>query len=195
MPACFFIAFPKGASRMPFMPLPRSSRRTAFAMVIASLLAACADVGDYAAADIASGLARPSGTANAPTPPASPEEPRDWLFIHGTLNVRAEPNKNASIVRTLRHGDMVQLGPGDARGWARIYTGAVEDEYVYRASDLVRTTSPAAPATLSDAAASPGRGRRRSSAESGGYHLGPRGGCYTYTSSGRKRYVDRSNCR
>jgi hypothetical protein len=26
------------------------------------------------------------------------------------------------------------------------------------------------------------------------YHLGPRGGCYTYSSSGRKRYVDRSLC-
>lgn len=26
------------------------------------------------------------------------------------------------------------------------------------------------------------------------YHLGPRGGCYTYTSGGKKRYVDRSLC-
>lgn len=27
-----------------------------------------------------------------------------------------------------------------------------------------------------------------------GYYRGPRGGCYTYSSSGRKRYVDRSLC-
>jgi len=27
-----------------------------------------------------------------------------------------------------------------------------------------------------------------------GYYRGPRGGCYTYSSSGRKRYVDRSMC-
>lgn len=27
-----------------------------------------------------------------------------------------------------------------------------------------------------------------------GYYLGPRGGCYAYTSGGRKRYVDRSLC-
>jgi hypothetical protein len=26
------------------------------------------------------------------------------------------------------------------------------------------------------------------------YHLGPRGGCYTITPSGNKRYVDRSLC-
>lgn len=30
---------------------------------------------------------------------------------------------------------------------------------------------------------------------SSGYHTGSRGGCYTYTASGRKRYVDRSYCR
>jgi hypothetical protein len=27
------------------------------------------------------------------------------------------------------------------------------------------------------------------------YHLGPRGGCYTITSSGNKHYVDRSMCK
>jgi hypothetical protein len=27
-----------------------------------------------------------------------------------------------------------------------------------------------------------------------GYYTGPRGGCYTYSASGRKRYVDRSYC-
>lgn len=32
------------------------------------------------------------------------------------------------------------------------------------------------------------------SASSGGYYTGPRGGCYTYSRSGRKRYVDRSRC-
>lgn len=30
--------------------------------------------------------------------------------------------------------------------------------------------------------------------DDGMYHLGPRGGCYTYTSGGNKRYVDRSLC-
>lgn len=34
----------------------------------------------------------------------------------------------------------------------------------------------------------------RSSAASRGYFRGPRGGCYTYSGSGRKRYVARSLC-
>lgn len=33
------------------------------------------------------------------------------------------------------------------------------------------------------------------SSASRGYYTGSRGGCYTYTASGRKRYVDRSYCR
>ena len=36
---------------------------------------------------------------------------------------------------------------------------------------------------------------RRSSAASRGYYTGPRGGCYTYSASGRKRYVDHAYCR
>lgn len=35
---------------------------------------------------------------------------------------------------------------------------------------------------------------RTSGYSGGGYIRGPRGGCYTYSASGRKRYVDRSLC-
>jgi hypothetical protein len=125
---------------------------------------------------------RPSPTANA--------EQREWLYIHGTMNVRAEPDRDARIVRKLNRGDMVQLGPKDANGWARIYTGAAGDEFVYRASDAVRTRAPSAPQA---AAARSSSGRRRSG---GGrqLHVGPRGGCYYYNSNGNKTYVDRSEC-
>jgi len=34
----------------------------------------------------------------------------------------------------------------------------------------------------------------RANAASRGYYTGPRGGCYTYSASGRKRYVDHSFC-
>lgn len=34
----------------------------------------------------------------------------------------------------------------------------------------------------------------RSSGSSSGYQVGPRGGCYTYSGSGKKRYVDHSYC-
>lgn len=119
-------------------------------------------------------------------------ETREWFYIHGTLNVRTEPRKSGALVRTLRRGDYVQLGPKDASGWARLYSPGSEEGFVYRASDLVRRQAPSARSASSSGG---GGGSRRSSAESRGYYTGPRGGCYTYTRSGNKRYVDRSYCR
>lgn len=124
---------------------------------------------------------------------AAESETRDWLYIHGMLSVRAEPSRTAAILRTLQRGDFVQLGASDANGWARLYSPGSAEGYVYRASDLVRTRAPAAE-TVSRGIASTG-GQRRSSASSRGYYTGPRGGCYTYSASGRKRYVDHSYCR
>ena len=123
---------------------------------------------------------------------AAEAETREWLYIHGTLNVRAEPRGSATVVRTLRRGDYVQLGPKDANGWAALYTGGSTEGYVYRASDLVQRQSPAT-RSVAGSASSGGGGSRRSS---GGrvYHTGPRGGCYYYNSSGNKQYVDRSYC-
>ncbi|HEY0023226.1 MAG TPA: DUF4236 domain-containing protein [Longimicrobium sp.] len=114
---------------------------------------------------------------------------RDDFYVHGSMNVRSQPNKYAAVVRTLSRGDRVSLGPKDANGWAPLFDYAGRQTgFVYRASDLVRTQAP--PTRYSATAGS----SRRSSAESRGYYTGPRGGCYTYSSSGRKRYVDRSLC-
>jgi hypothetical protein len=113
-------------------------------------------------------------------------ETREWFYIHGALNVRSQPDKGAMKVRTLRRGDFVQLGPKDATGWAPLYNSGSTEGYVYRASELVQRQ---APATYTS-----GGGSRRSSSASRGYYTGPRGGCYTYTRSGNKRYVDRSYC-
>lgn len=114
---------------------------------------------------------------------------RDDLYVHGSMNVRSEANKHAAVVRTLSRGDRVTLGPKDANGWAPLFDYAGRQTgFVYRASDLVQTQVPAA------RSAAAGGTSRRSSAESRGYYTGPRGGCYTYSASGRKRYVDRSLC-
>jgi len=142
-------------------------------------------------------------SAPTPLPPpiygtnAPPAPTTDQLYIHEPLNVRSEPSKQGTALRTLPRGTAVRLGPKDANGWAPLYDFAGNaDGYVYRASDAVRsypaperTRSAPKPRSLSSG------GTRRSSAESRGYYTGPRGGCYTYTASGRKRYVDRSNCR
>lgn len=123
-------------------------------------------------------------------------ETREWFYIHGTLNVRAQPDKSADVVRTLRRGDYVQLAPKDANGWARLYSTGSAEGYVYRASELVRTQAPAVrstEATRRGVYSGGGGGSRRSS---GGrvYHTGPRGGCYYINGSGNKQYVDRSIC-
>lgn len=131
----------------------------------------------------------PTGSA-----PSSYQEPAERFYVHGTLNVRSGPGKDSPTVRTLSRGDAVLLGPKDANGWAELRTaGGAREGYVYRASGLVRSSPPSAspPGTASSGTSG---GGGRSSAADRGYYLGPRGGCYTYTSSGRKRYVDRSYC-
>lgn len=121
----------------------------------------------------------------------------DDLYIHESLNVRTDPNRHGSMVRTLTRGTAVKLGPKDANGWAPLYDAAGNREgYVYRASNAVRSY-PARQRPSSVSRASRGgssASTRRSSSESRGYYTGPRGGCYTYSASGRKRYVDHSFC-
>ncbi|HEX8431473.1 MAG TPA: DUF4236 domain-containing protein [Longimicrobium sp.] len=120
----------------------------------------------------------------------------DELYIHESLNVRTDPNRGSSKVRTLARGTVVLLGPKDANGWAPLYDSAGQREgYVYRASDAVRSyPAPQRPAKVRESSRRRSSASTRSSAESRGYYTGPRGGCYTYSASGRKRYVDHSNC-
>jgi uncharacterized protein YgiM (DUF1202 family) len=125
---------------------------------------------------------------------AATVEQTEGFYAHSTLHIRAEPKANASIVRTLARGDYMQLGARDGNGWAGLYTGGVREGYVYRASDAVRRSAPEAVTSSTPQSLTSSRGRRRSSAESRRYHRGLRGGCYFYTSSGRKEYVDRSLC-
>lgn len=110
-------------------------RNIAACLVLPVLLAGCRGADD------------PPSSQDPATPAASTApvtlETREWFYIHGTLNIRAEPNKDAELVRTLRSGDFVQLGPRDANGWAALYGGGAAEGFVYRASDLVRKQAPA----------------------------------------------------
>lgn len=138
------------------------------------------------------------------SPPSSPPlsiyetsaPPAPSADIHEPLNVRSEPNKQGATLRTLPRGSAVRLGPKDGNGWAPLYDYAGNAEgYVYRASDAVRSfPAPERTHSTPRARAASAGVRRRSPAESRGYYTGPRGGCYTYSASGRKRYVDRSYC-
>ncbi len=132
-----------------------------------------------------------SWTQPSVTTLSAPRQPQEWLYIHGTMNVRAEPRRDARVVRTLQRGDRVQLGPADANGWARVHGPGSPGGYLYRASDNVRAGAPAA--QLYGGSGASGSGRSRSSVGRT-YYRGPRGGCYYYSSSGRKQYVERSRC-
>jgi hypothetical protein len=133
---------------------------------------------------------------------STPAPPSETFHIHGEVNVRSGPGEEHPVVRTLSRGAAVQLGPADAKGWAELYAfGGTREGYIYRASGLVRATPPpddkrAEGSASSGSESTPRRARSsgRSSAGSRGYYTGPRGGCYTYTASGNKRYVDRSKC-
>lgn len=172
----------------------RNGARAGFGWMGLGLLvvvAICADV--WSDAGSGSSYSPPAYTPPAAAPaPAANDESGEWLYIHGRLNVRSEPDKDAPVVRTLSRGDLVRLGPKDANGWAPFYSGGSPEGYVYRASDRVRAGAPAAP---EPPARSSGGGSRRRSGGSRTYHTGPRGGCYYYSASGRKQYVDRSYCR
>jgi hypothetical protein len=116
---------------------------------------------------------------------SSEPQSSETMYVHGPLNVRSTPAPDGAVVSTLSPGALVRLGPKDENGWAPVYDMfGTREGYLYRASSLVQKEPPAEPARASP---------RRSSASSG-YHRGPRGGCYTYTASGNKRYVDRSLC-
>lgn len=119
------------------------------------------------------------------------------FYVHSAMNVRSGPGEEHPVLWTTKRGERVRLGPKDANGWAAVFLpgGArIPAGYLYRASDQVRSYAPRAASSTPRSAGSASRGARRSSAADRGYYTGPRGGCYTYSASGRKRYVDRSLC-
>ena len=115
------------------------------------------------------------------SPPATTQE---TFYLHGAMNVRSGPGTANPVTRTLEKGTRVVLGPKDASGWAEVFVAGAAAGYLYRGSDLVQRTPPPVQTYTS----APSRSRTN------GYYRGPRGGCYTYTSGGNKRYVDRSLC-
>lgn len=174
------------------MILPPPVGCGAGAIVLAIFVGFCAMVGGGGGSGSSGYTSTSVSTYASSSTAATPSSYTDAesFYAHSALNVRTLPGKSGAVVRTLARGDAIRLGAKDANGWARSYdtSGQVEG-YVYRASDAVRTT---APAVRSSYASSPTP--RRSSSGSSGYYTGPRGGCYTYSASGRKRYVDHSYC-
>jgi uncharacterized protein YraI len=108
-------------------------------------------------------------------------------YTTSAVRLREAPSAEARILTTMPQGSKVKIdgcthGGGE---WCAV-------EYkTYKGYAALRLLSVAYVAPEAVPVAS---GTTRPSAASRGYYRGPRGGCYTYTSSGRKRYVDRSLC-
>lgn len=128
-----------------------------------------------------------------------------------TLRLRAEPSPAATILTTIPAGAAVEIHSCEFEGgdWCSV-TYSRTDGYVaakyllLSAPKVLASTRATVSSSKSKATSSSSKSKavassskntpRRSSAESRGYYTGPRGGCYTYSASGRKRYVDRSYC-
>lgn len=132
--------------------------------------------------------------------------------------LRAAPQTTARSLATVGAGATVTLA-NCASGWCRTThdgrTGYVRGRYfrAERSNSSSTASASAAPGAQrrpsvgtrrTPAHGARAAGRRGSSAggsaprlpagSARGYYVGPRGGCYTYSASGRKRYVPRSYC-
>lgn len=117
------------------------------------------------------------------------------------VNMRRDTTARSAIVETLGANVAVEVLSCDYRNGARCaityanQSGFVPKRYLTESPLAAVAIAPRravrAPAVRPEQVAP----LRTPRAQSSGYYTGPRGGCYTYSASGRKRYVDRSYCR
>ena len=126
--------------------------------------------------------------------------------IAENANLRGTPSGSGKVVDTLAEGTVMQIlkqkgvwflvQTEDYVGWLHgdtiKYSGgansSVSDFNVPPAAIAPRRAVRTPPVTQSEDSGGAAVG------SGGGYIRGPRGGCFYYTSSGRKQYVDRSLC-
>ncbi len=119
------------------------------------------------------------------------------MFAKSRANIRSMPSTSSKVVKTVdigtsvtvldRKNDWVNVSHSSDTGW--ILERLLSDQ---RPSTAQPQTRPRAAATSTPTTnfVRPNAPRRSNN----GYQRGPRGGCYYYTASGNKQYVDRSLC-
>jgi len=118
--------------------------------------------------------------------------------ISENANLRGTPSQYGKVVETLESGSAIQViqqkgvwflvQTSDYVGWMH------GDTIKYIASTKKPLLRPTVVKTLPKTKPQIVPVQTRIPASSRGYIRGPRGGCYYYTASGRKQYVDRSLC-
>lgn len=125
---------------------------------------------------------------------------QDASVIAENANLRGTPNQSGKVVDTLPQGASLQVIQQKG-AWFLVQTS----DYVgWIHGDTIKYTSSASTAPLMQPivvpiprpTSSPATTRQTSTpkSSSNSYIRGPRGGCFYYTASGRKQYVDRSLC-
>jgi len=155
----------------------------------------------------------------APAAPAA-----QTRYAAGPVRVRAAPSASAALVTTVPRGAAVSVKGCTFGGgtWCAVEysgrSGYAAERYLspagadatqtlvttpqtsagtrrsHASSSIARRTPRRAYAASTRRATRSSRAGSRRSSSSGSYQMGPRGGCYTYSASGRKRYVDHSYC-
>lgn len=136
-------------------------------------------------------------------------------YASETLKLRAGASERARVLATIAAGTVVDVRDCDRAGgeWCLVVFNAQRGFVEARLLDAERTSGGLQPLSTkalvspqgdvssrsSSSTANMGSSGRRTlavprSSPARGYYRGPRGGCYTYSASGRKRYVDHSYC-
>lgn len=116
------------------------------------------------------------------------------MFAKARVNIRSMPTTTSKVIKIIDIGTSVEvLEKRD--GWVNVthstHVGWIAERLLLeqRPASTQRNIQPRASNTKPPAI------KPRSPIRSNyGYQRGPRGGCYYYTASGNKRYVDRSLC-
>lgn len=153
-------------------------------------------------------LPAPAGAYAAPVRPDAREVHDERRVAAVPLALRGGPSDQAAVTFTVPpravlavHSCAVSAGAwcvASSRGRTGFFpsaslpteTATPADEYDERVSPYAQTRTARAPQQTYGARAAVGA----TGGGHAGYYTGPRGGCYTYSASGRKRYVDHSHC-
>lgn len=122
--------------------------------------------------------------------------PSATWYARTAARLRADSTPSGAVLATIGAGDAVDVvGCGYRHGAVCAVDYGGRSGFV--AKKLLRSSAPPVPSRALSGSGSGGSGSSGGggySSGSSGYTRGSRGGCYTYSKSGRKRYVSRSKC-
>ena len=134
-------------------------------------------------------------TADASNDQASLPGKATAKVISINANLRKTANSSGAVIQSLPEG--ISVAVIKQRGaWFYVRADGGQTGWLHGNTIKLIDSKPASPikTTDEDSTQEPLRIPKAKMDGDDYYHLGPRGGCYVYTKTGNKRYVDRSLC-